>query len=131
LLSFLFSLYGLYFLALTAVCSTVEFKNYLFFHSLLAVYVISWLKYQPHNFTISETFIKLNSIVYSVTSKALVDGLNLISISPHTFKRFAVYSSYYLYNLKVITFELTVYISWSRFFLVSIFLISIRRFTHK
>lgn len=131
LVSFTFSLYILCFFVLTAVRSATEFRKYLFFHSLLLVYTISWLKYQPHNFTIFETFLKLNSHLYGVTSKALLDGLNLISISQHAFKRFAVYSYYYLYNSKIVISELTVYINWSRFFVISIFLISIRRFTYR
>ena len=131
LLTFILLWYLLLFLTIIFSYDNILLKKYLFFHSLLVVYIISWLKYQPHNYTIYEIFTKINTPLYGINAKSIINDLNLISTLQHSFKRFVVYLPYYTYNLKVIVYGFTVYITWSRFFVIVISLISIQRFTHK
>lgn len=131
LFTFILSGYFLLFLTFIFIYNTTILKRYLFFHSLLVVYAISWIKYQPHNYTIYETFIRVNSSLYGINAKSIIDDLNLVSIFQHSFKRFAAYLPYYTYSLKVVVYGFIVYITWPRFFVIVILLISIRRFMHR
>jgi hypothetical protein len=126
---FFWVVYALTFLLTLLLLSPSVIKRYLFFHTFLLVCGLSWLKYQPHNFTIYETLAKAYELFYGITAKAACSGFHLVSITLHTVKSFAVYSVYYSYAFKSIIADFTVYISWSRFFLSIVFLISIRRFT--
>ena len=131
LLTFILFWYFLLFLTLIFSYDTILLKKYLFFHSLLIVYFISWIKYQPHNYTIYETFTKINIPFYGINTKSIINDLNLTNTLQHSFKRSVIYLPYYIYTLKVISYGFTVYITWSRFFVIVIFLISIQRFTYR